>query len=176
MANSHLKRSRTMLADAAEHGRRRRCAQSSARGPPTPIGSLWAPASALPVERWAAEPPLAAGYPNGRFATNSPGHVPEVLRSMKCEAANRAPSFGAAAASHFVAGDSLSDDCSNRSSPAMSYDVGQKRKLDIGGARCRATHFPGDGFGALATGALHSHTTHSRPRMALALSATSGPR
>ena len=50
----------------------------AAPGPPTPVGSLWAPASALPVERWAAEPTLAAGYPNGGFATNSPGHVSEV--------------------------------------------------------------------------------------------------
>ena len=50
----------------------------AAPGPPTPVGSLWAPASALPVERWAAEPTLAAGYPNGEFATNSAGHVSEV--------------------------------------------------------------------------------------------------
>ena len=28
----------------------------AAPGPPTHVGSLWAPASALPVERWAAEP------------------------------------------------------------------------------------------------------------------------
>ena len=50
----------------------------------------------------------------------------------------------------------------------MSYDVGQKRKLDIGGARCRATRFRGDGVAP-------AYTMPSRPRMALALSATSGP-
>ena len=42
----------------------------------------------------------------------------------------------------------------------MSYESGQKRKLDIGGARCRATRFPGAGVapGSLTSAFTHTHT------------------
>ena len=77
VANSPPKRSRRMLAHTPADGRRRRCAQSSARTTHAcrePLGACLGPPSRALGRR--TEP--SSRLSNGGFATNSPGHVSEV--------------------------------------------------------------------------------------------------